>query len=72
MPRGCGRKLHVKAVYKTNILEEDISEVPLAQAPAGHRCFKIALRPFDVSTYRLQLQALVVCCTALGRGSVEE
>ena len=55
MPRGCGRKLHVKAVYETNIFEEGISEDPLAQAPAGHRCFKITLRPYDVSTYRLQL-----------------
>ena len=55
MPRGCGRKLPVKAVHKTNVLEDNISEVPLAQAAAGHRCFKITLRPFEVATYRLQL-----------------
>ena len=55
IPRGCGRKLPVKAVYKTNVLEDDISEVPLAQAAAGHKCFKITLRPFEVATYRLQL-----------------
>jgi len=55
MPCGCGRKLPVKAVYKTNILEDDISEVPLAEAAPGRRCFKITLRPFEVATYRLQL-----------------
>jgi len=56
MPCGCGRRLPIKAVYKTNILEDDISEVPLAEAAAtGHRCFKITLRPFEVATYRLQL-----------------
>ena len=55
MPRGRGRQLPVEAVYKTNVLKDDISEVPLAQAAAGHRCFNITLRPFEVSTYRLQI-----------------
>ncbi|KAG0633137.1 Alpha-mannosidase [Tuber brumale] len=48
-------RLPVRAVYKTNVLEDDISEVALAETATGHKCFKIVLRPFEVATYRLQL-----------------
>ncbi len=37
-------------VFKTNVLEDDLEEVPLADGK-----FHIELRPFEVATYRLQL-----------------
>ncbi|PKS12023.1 hypothetical protein jhhlp_001319 [Lomentospora prolificans] len=42
----------VRKVFKTNVLEDDLEKVELQSAGK----FKISLRPFEVATYRLELQ----------------
>lgn len=42
--------LGVKSVYRTNILEDDIERIKIDDGE-----FQIELRPFEVSTWRLQL-----------------
>ncbi|RDA94431.1 hypothetical protein CP533_2252, partial [Ophiocordyceps camponoti-saundersi (nom. inval.)] len=44
-------KLQVKQVTKVNILEDDLEEIKFADGE-----FSIELRPFEVATYRVQLQ----------------
>ncbi|KAL5612396.1 uncharacterized protein BROUX77_002552 [Berkeleyomyces rouxiae] len=47
---------NIKSVHKTNILEDDLSEIKLCDAlSSGLSSFPISLRPFEVATYRLQL-----------------
>lgn len=46
--------LQVSKIYKTNLLEDDLEEVPYTKGSLGYRA-KIVLRPFEVATYRLQL-----------------
>ncbi|KAI0842089.1 glycoside hydrolase family 38 protein [Hypoxylon sp. FL0890] len=42
---------HVKKVFKTNVLEDDLEEIKLNKDGT----FSIILKPFEVATYRLQL-----------------
>lgn len=55
------RRLPVRKVFKTNLLEDDLEEIKLNTTGAGDgdgddtRSFKISLRPFEVATYRLEL-----------------
>ena len=44
--------LRVSKVYITNVLEDDLSEIPICKE--GHN-FSFTLRPFEVKTFRLQL-----------------
>lgn len=43
--------LPVKRAWKTNVLEDDLDEVKVEKGE-----IKIELRPFEVATFRLQLQ----------------
>jgi len=44
--------LPIKAIYKTNVLEDDLDELKMRQSGK----VDIELRPFEVATYRLQLK----------------
>lgn len=46
-------RLNVKRVTKTNVLEDELEEVRFSQGE-----FTLELRPFEVTTYKLQLQDL--------------
>lgn len=50
-------RLPVKKVFKTNLLEDDLEELEFVKEEKGLGAkVKIVLRPFEVATYRLQLE----------------